>query len=208
MPTVTGYTSYIYENKANTLEDFIKVCVSAFSYDRPIDMKTALLPKETKVDSYILERLENALKELTEFENMSYEERLDLFNREVNDNIQSVHKYLEEKRDFNKKLTNMIEQIEAWKVPDELKELKKFMNDQCKLCIDTDESYSKQQIDHWTKLKYSEWVKSKFDQLMQNYDYAEEDLEKAVDAIKKYNRWISKVKRYIPKKKLDMEDFI
>lgn len=197
----TGYTSALYDGKEQTFAEFVMQCARAFGaciemrddpWDKPI-------PDEfTSDDTYNIERLEVARKELAEIQAMTPAEIEKRAQEDYEAALTSHRESLERAAAIGLRYTAMLEQVNAWAPPtSDHNALKKFMVEQLTESIKHD--CGGYQPEEPRKLKAQEWLNQRLKCCRSNIAYHLEAIERERQRVEFNNKWIRELRRSLAK---------
>lgn len=192
MEVPTGYTSPVQNGKITTLRELAMYCARAFGAcidmrDEPMDkpVPDRFEPRTSYYDEKIAE--ERAL--IAELSNLSAQECERRAIADHADRLDSHKRYLAEKEQSRQRYQSMSDQVAAWRVPEELSELRAFMLQQLGQSIDFDCS---------TKYVPSEpavrsgaaWLAETLAETRRNLAYHEEHRAAEIRHTEERNQWL------------------
>lgn len=187
----TAYTQFLLDNADATFADFALRCARAMGAlvhmrDMPLD---APLPDEIRPDERVRERLEEAYARCRELDVMTMAEAErraeEEYERLTRERAKAVAKRAEE----NRRLTEMLAQVEAWKLPTPRHAgLQKFMREQIEMSIH-------RPID-WPVLRVSGrgWLDNQREDAARDLRSAAEDWEQEQRRARERTEWLMKLR--------------
>lgn len=192
----TGLTSKIYEGKDIAFKEFAILCARSFGAlihqrDEPLDAPI----RKREPDTYYLEELEKAKKDLDdflanppteEFLAKEWEEKVEKMKK---DDAETNKKHQELKARYEA----MLKQVQAWNPPTiEHKNLKNFMIKQLNESILFD-CYVSNQVEHFvTKEQYIKDSLSSM-HLEKQVEYYQKQWDKQIESCNNANKWIEEL---------------
>lgn len=187
----TGYTCHVQNGETTTLRDFAMICARAFGAcitmrDDPIDKQ---IPERFEPHTdYHDERLREALATLAEMERLDEGEkqaRATAHNREC---ATAYQEWEDREAKEKARYSAMLEQVEAWDVPESLADFRKFMIEQLQTSIDHDCGYRK---DPPKPLTPDEWFIQTLQSAALSVEYHTKSRAEEIERTEDRNRWLA-----------------
>ena len=138
----TGYTAYIEDGEITTGKDFLLLCSRAFGVavglkDEPLSVPT---PTKFEPSMYHKEKLEEAKRELENFQKLNNDEILSLMKKSHEKNTKDCLRYANDLIERNAKYTKVRAEVERWIPPTaNHKGIKEFALEQIDMCTASQE---------------------------------------------------------------------
>lgn len=194
----TGYTAALME-KGQTFQEFIMGCARAFGAlvemrDSPFD---APIPDKFEPSDYHTTQLDEARNKLATLKAMSLEDREAFGQAEKKADIESTKQWLEKNMAQNKRLDDMIAQVQAWNPPtNDHQGLKDFMLQQISISKH-DVQYIKTSLDEATKKPVMAYYVAAVSNAAGSIKYHTEGYAKEVERTNKRTEWVQQLRESI-----------
>jgi hypothetical protein len=132
--TVTGYTSKVIDGKIVTLQAYAECCAAAFLFcmrDSPLEQ----LPDMVKPSTYYAEALASAESERDRLATMTIDQQDVAWRSDEAEQNADLQRQLDENAAEWERHDRMRKNVEAWDVPNQFVELKRFMLQQLHISI-------------------------------------------------------------------------
>lgn len=188
----TGYTQLIQEGA--DFKTYALACARAFGAliemrDDPMDAK---IPEEFKPSPYHAEKLVEAERELSNFLNMPDNLKLEMEQKEFDDEMKVYNKSVFLRSEIRKKYEDVLRQCKEYVAPSENhEEFKKFMIEQIEKSIDWDCSEPQAPI----RLSFDAWVSKTEKSLKWSVDYHSKEYKAEIERVRQRNEWVSQLRK-------------
>ena len=192
----TGYTDGVSGGEITDFKVYALRCAMAFGAcvmlrDEPV---TDEIP-EFEPSDYNQKRLDEAQKQLAEFDAMTVADKLAMFERESIERVKAAKEGIERKREQLDRYNAMLEKAKAFKAPTpDHSEYAKFLVSQLEESIRFDgggDYYEKQLEETQT---FNDWSVSKKRSLLHDIEYHKKGMEKEIERTEKRNKWVHDLK--------------
>lgn len=187
----TGYTCKVQDGSVVELKDYILGCARQFGAlvhmredGKDVDIRYR------EVSDYHLEELNKAYARLKEVKIITDDEIQNKIDENYDENIKSMNRMLKNKKDSQKKYSDMIEKVNNWNPPTkEHNNLKEFALKQLRDSIDwdCDLTYINQEIKKETISQYREGMVK---YCLRDIEYHSNSYKKELEAAEEANKWI------------------
>lgn len=191
----TGYTSKIYDGKAQSFAEFALYCARAFGAlvemrEDPMDAK---IPLEFKPSTYHRDRLAETKTELAKWQNMSLAEAAKHEAASYAKAIDEEAAYQEKKKALRERYETMLAHVLAWEPPTpEHKGLKDFMTSQLRESIDFDcRDYS----NHVRRVAPAQWLKERIETAQNSIAYHEKEWARDQEMARTRTAWVADLRK-------------
>lgn len=139
------------------------------------------------------ERIEELLKELEYYSNMSVQEAQKLLEEDYNFFLSQYNNYVEEKKELKEHYAELKQKVEAWEPPSPefeivkssaLKKLKEKIDTECAIAIDPPK-----------KQDPEEWLKTRISFIKQNLDWFHKERDEKAKKMEQANKWMETLKK-------------
>lgn len=162
--------------------------------------------KFLKKDNYYTTHYNNAKKEYEKFISLTKENKRKLFEKTVKNGIAYSTKTIENIKQTNIRINNMIGEIKKWKLPkpnSDYVNFRDFMIEQLSSSLDDNDyiiiDYHEKNIARLKALKFKNWETEEKTKLKKTLDRAEKDMERFEENNSKSAIWIEELFKSIPK---------
>jgi hypothetical protein len=193
----TGYTYIIEEGMPTTGKDpsfkeYLISCARAFDRESEnVSAGESYVPKERKVDSSLIDEYKKIEDEYYEFYSKTPSEMKEMEEKEWNETFRYWIERRREDEIKKAKYSSMRDMVKAWKAPDILKDLKKFMLDQIDLCSPENDPYEP----GWPKPERDEnlniWIQKKQKYFKSRLKNLKDDYEEQSRRVMIANNWVN-----------------
>ena len=197
----TGYTSLIKDGIS--FEKFVFECSQAF-IPQARDEHFKDWPEFKPSTEYHQKGYDEALDNLGKYSKISDEDLLIEMNKKYDEEVASIHKYIEEHKDLLEKYVAMRSKVSLWIPPTSDHEgLKKFMLEQIDKSIefDCESTYYKDQLERMAKkhvnISLNDYRKEILDQCSTGLQYHKAEMHKEEVRISKTNLWVNTLKNSV-----------
>ena len=194
----TGYTAALME-KGQTFQEFIMGCARAFGAlvemrDSPFD---APIPDKFEPSDYHTIQLTKAREKLATLKAMSFEDRESFGQAEKKADVEHIRQWFEKDTMQNKRLDDMIAQVQAWNPPtNDHQELKDFMLQQLGVSKN-DVQYIKTSLDEATNKPAMAYYVAAVSNAAGSIKYHTEEYAKEVERTNKRTEWVQQLRESI-----------
>jgi len=192
----TGYTDGVSRGEITDFKVYALRCARAFGAcimlrDEPV---TDEIP-EFEPSDYNQKRLDEAQKQLAEFDAMTVADKLAMFERESIERIKAAKEGIERKREQLGRYNAMLEKAKAFKAPTpDHSEYAKFLVSQLEESIRFDgggDYYEKQLEETQT---FDDWCVSKKRSLLHDIKHHQKGMKEEIKKTEKRNKWVHDLK--------------
>lgn len=190
----TGYTEGVQSGKVTELREYAMLCARAFGATMRDDPLDAEIP-EFEPSTFYRDSLDQAKKELAEFESMTSDQRRAMHEQEHAEKVATAEKYIAERNEQRQRYESMLEKAKRFTPPTaEHEGLAKFMVEQLEQSIDHDCGG-----DYWenekVKTPFNEWENQRFESLRRNIGRYAEEWQKEQTRTEGRNRWVRELRK-------------
>ena len=193
----TGYTSDVADGKITDFKTYALQCARAFGAcimlrDEPMSDD---IPEFEPSDHH-KKALEDAQRNLSEFNAMSDEEKVSLFEKETAKRIEQAQEGIARNQQQLDRYSKMLKHAKAFKAPTpEHAEYAKFLVSQLEESIrfDCGDDYWQQRLEE--KLTFDEWCDSKMESIVKDIKYHRQHLKEEIERTKSRNKWVADLKK-------------
>ncbi|TWT30519.1 hypothetical protein KOR42_54580 [Thalassoglobus neptunius] len=192
----TGYTDGVQSGKITEFNEYAILCARAFGAtimmrDDPLD---AEIP-EFEPSTFYRDKLEQATKELAEFESMTSEQRRTMHEQEHAEKVATAETYISERNEQRQRYEAMLEKAKAFTPPTaEHEGLAKFMVEQLEQSIEHDCG-----SDYWenekVKTPFDEWEKQRLESLRDKIGRYAGEWQGEQTRTEGRNRWVRELRK-------------
>lgn len=199
----TGYTADI--KNGISFRKFALNCARNFGAaialrDESSDVE--ITPENVKFGgNYYQKALTKAKLAKTKFDKLSQKQKHQLFKKETEKKIGRCRQLDASMKAQKKSYLSMLEKVQKWNPPTkDHKNMKDFMISQINdsISYDCDPKYNNEQIISTVTQTYSEWLKSKKENLIWNINYHKEHLAKDVERDNERSNWVKNLIDSLP----------